>query len=61
MGYLMGKVQLEKLIADFSRIKGDGFSLREFFAEFLDAGFIPISLIRWEMTGLTDEMEVLLR
>jgi len=61
MGYLMGKVQLEKLIADYSRIKDDEFSLRDFFTEFLDAGFIPISLIRWEMTGLTDEIEVLLR
>ncbi|MHC4251790.1 MAG: DUF885 family protein [Planctomycetota bacterium] len=61
MGYLMGKVQLEKLISDYSRIKGDDFSLRDCFTEFLDAGFIPISLIRWEITGLTDEMEVLLR
>lgn len=60
MGYLMGKVQLDKLIADYSRLKGDDFSLREFFTNFLEAGFIPISLIRWEITGLTDEMEDLL-
>jgi len=60
MGYLMGKVQLEKLMADYSRLKGGDFSLRGFFTDFLDAGFIPISLIRWEITGLTDEMEKVL-
>jgi uncharacterized protein (DUF885 family) len=60
MGYLMGKVQLERLMSDYSRMKRDAFSLRDFFTEFLDAGFIPISLIRWEITGLTDEMEKLL-
>ncbi len=60
MGYLMGKVQLEGLIADCSRIRDDDFSLSNFFAEFLASGFIPITLVRWEMTGLTDEMEVLL-
>lgn len=60
MGYLMGKVQLDKLIADYSRVKGKDFSLQDCFAEFLGAGLIPISLIRWEITGLTDEMEKLL-
>jgi len=59
-GYLMGKVQLDKLIADYSRIKGADFSLQDCFTAFLGAGFIPISLIRWEITGLTDEMERLL-
>jgi hypothetical protein len=57
MGYLTGKTQIESLIADYSRVKGDEFSLRGFFDEYLDAGFIPMSLIRWEITGLTDEME----
>ena len=57
MGYMMGKVQLEKLIADYSRLKGADFSLRDFFSEFLGAGFIPITLTRWELTGLTDEMD----
>ena len=59
-GYLMGKVQLDKLIADYSRIKGADFSLQDCFTAFLGAGYIPISLIRWEITGLTDEMERLL-
>lgn len=59
-GYLMGKVQLDKYIADYSRVKGNDFSLQQCFTDFLYAGFIPISLIRWEVTGLTDEMEKLL-
>jgi len=60
MGYLMGKVQLEKMIADYSRLNAKSFSFREFFDAFLGAGMIPMSLIRWEITGLTDEMEKLL-
>ena len=60
MGYLMGKAQLDRLIADCSRSQGDEFSFREFFDQFLSAGFIPFSLIRWELTGQTDEMEKLL-
>lgn len=60
MGYLMGKVQLDKLIADCSRLQGADFSFREFFDQFFSAGFIPMSLIRWEITGETDEMEKLL-
>jgi hypothetical protein len=60
MGYLMGKVQLDKMIADCSRLQGEDFSFRGFFDQFLSAGFIPLSLIRWELTGETDEMEKLL-
>ncbi len=61
MGYLMGKVQLDKLIADCSRLQADQFSFREFFDQFFSAGFIPLSLVRWELTGQTDEMEKLLK
>ena len=59
MGYLMGKVQLEKLLADCSRQLGDKFSLQQFMDEFFASGMIPISLIRWEMTGLEDEIKKL--
>jgi hypothetical protein len=57
MGYLMGKVQLDKLLADCSRLQGKDFSLKQFFDEFFAAGMAPVSLIRWEMTGLVDEIE----
>lgn len=51
IGYYMGKVQLESLFAEVALERGREFSLKQFHDEFLAAGVIPISLIRWEMTG----------
>ncbi len=51
MNYVMGKVQLEKLLSDRALQLGDDFDLGRFHDEFLSAGSIPISLIAWEMTG----------
>jgi len=59
MGYLMGKVRLEQLLADRARQLGRKFDLREFMDEFLAAGMIPMALARWEMTGLDDEIKKL--
>lgn len=59
ISYLMGKIQVEKLIADRRMQLGDQFNIREFFDEFFKAGMIPISLIRWEMTGFDDEIKKL--
>lgn len=56
MGYYLGKVELEKLLADVALAQGDDFDLGAFHDSFLAAGRIPISLIRWEMTG--DDSEV---
>jgi hypothetical protein len=52
--YLIGKIQLEKLISDRAKQLGDEFDLGAFHDELLAAGTIPLSLIRWEMTGLDD-------
>lgn len=38
---------------------GDDFTLKQFMDEFQASGMIPISLIRWEMTGLQDEIREL--
>jgi len=57
--YVVGKVHLEKLIAERASQVGRAFSLRGFFRDFHARGMIPLSLIRWEMTGLDDEMEKL--
>jgi len=59
VGYLIGSVQLQKLIADRGEQLGEEFNLRAFMDEFLAAGMIPVSLIRWEMTGLDDELKKL--
>ena len=35
---------------------GDDFVIRDFVDEFLSSGIIPMSLIRWEMTGNSDDV-----
>jgi hypothetical protein len=59
MTYLAGKVQFEKLLSDRARQLGKDFDLGKFHDEFLAAGSIPITLIRWEMTGQDDEVKKL--
>ena len=57
---VVGKVQFMKLFRDRANQLGDEFNLKVFMDEFLNAGLIPFSLIRWEMTGYDDEMKKLL-
>lgn len=56
ISYQMGKVQIDQLLADRAIQLGDQFNLKDFHDQFLATGMIPISLIRWEMTGLDDEV-----
>ena len=60
IGYYMGKVELEKLMADVAIAEGERFDIKAFHDRFRAAGSIPISLIRWEMTGKDDEVRALL-
>ena len=55
--YITGKYLLEQLLAERSRQLGDAFTLSRYFTELNAAGLIPVSLIRWEMTGKDDEIE----
>jgi uncharacterized protein DUF885 len=55
--YLSGKAQIERLLADQSRRQGESFALRRFMDDLNGAGLIPVSLIRWELTGLDDEVK----
>ena len=55
--YLNGKFEIDQLIAERAQQLGDKFTLKGFFDEFNDAGLIPASLIRWQLTGKTDEVE----
>lgn len=55
-GYQMGKLQMDQLLSDRSHQLKDAFNLREFHDEFLSKGTIPISLIRYEMTGFDDQI-----
>jgi hypothetical protein len=59
--YLSGKLQIEQLLTDRRRQLGSAFTLRRFMDEFDAAGLIPISLIRWELTGeLSDDLRPVL-
>jgi hypothetical protein len=49
--YLVGKMQIEALMARRRAQLGSRFSMRGFMDEFLGAGLIPVSLIAWELTG----------
>lgn len=53
--YLAGKVAFDRLIADKSSQMGDTFRMKDFMDSFFATGVIPMSMIRWEMTGLDDE------
>jgi len=57
--YVVGKVQIDKLMADRSSEMGNDFTLQKFMDEFLGCGMIPVSLSRWQMTGLEDEIKKL--
>jgi uncharacterized protein (DUF885 family) len=49
--YLIGKIQIETLLAERRRQLGDKFQMKQFMDEFMAAGLIPASLLRWELTG----------
>jgi len=53
---LVGKAQIYQLLADRRMQLGDRFDLKAFHDELLATGSIPIALLRWEMTGLDDQM-----
>ena len=55
--YITGKVQIEQLIAERANQLGDEFTLKRFMDEFEAAGVIPVSLVRWQLTGSADEIE----
>ena len=48
-----------KIFRDVAMQQEKDFVLRDFIDDFLEVGMIPMSLTRWELTGLEDEMEQL--
>ena len=49
--YVIGKLEIEKLIAEYARQREGDFILSEFMDDFNGAGAIPVSLVYWELTG----------
>ncbi len=57
--YVTGKYLVEQLVtacAQQREQRGEPFVLREFFDEMNRCGVIPVSLIRWQMTGRPDDV-----
>ena len=54
--YITGKYLIERLLAERSRQLGDDFTLSGFYEEVDALGVIPVSLIRWQLTGKDDEI-----
>jgi hypothetical protein len=60
--YLTGKIEIEKLLAEKKEQLGDAFTMKAFMDDFNSRGFIPASLLRWEMTGKkSPELEKMLK
>jgi hypothetical protein len=60
--YLTGKIEIEKLLADKKEELGDRFTMKAFMDDFNSRGFVPASLLRWEMTGKkSPELETMLK
>jgi hypothetical protein len=60
--YITGKYLLERTMADYAKLneeRGEEFRMRDFFDRLNRIDSIPISLARWEMTGLDDEIRAL--
>ena len=57
--YVTGKYLLENLMKDYADKLGAQFTLRRYFEDVNRAGMIPVSLIRWQLTGQDDEIRAL--
>lgn len=49
--YVIGKMLIDQLIAEYARQREGKFQMKEFMDEFNQTGIIPVSLIHWQMTG----------
>ncbi len=56
IGYQIGKIQIEKFLADARLDQGDAFSLRQFHDFLMRNGNVPIALQRWEYLDHDDEI-----
>ena len=54
--YITGKALLDCLLGDYASQRGNAFVLADFFADVGAAGIIPWPLVRWELTGLDDQL-----
>jgi hypothetical protein len=55
--YQIGKLQILRLLADARRLQGEKFDLRAFHDFVWKNGNVPLSLQRWELIGLRDDVD----
>ncbi len=58
--YLIGKIEVEKLLRDRANQLGPEFTMKRLLDEFNAAGLVPITMIRWQLTGPSPEITALL-
>jgi len=57
--YVTGKYLIEQLLGEMGDESEDGIRLSEFFSRVDEVGLIPVSLIRWQLTGKDDQVREL--
>jgi len=57
IAYEIGKLQIERLLAERRLQLGDKFSLRDFHDYVWSNGNVPLALQRWELAGLDDDVK----
>ena len=57
--YVTGARMLDAVMMERKEQLGDKFTMRGFFEEVNAAGVIPVSLLRWQLTGRDDEIRAL--
>ncbi len=59
ISYQIGKLQIERLLAGARLLQGASFSVRRFHDTLWLNGNVPLSLQRWELLGLDDDVRIL--
>lgn len=57
MTYTIGALQLQALMMDRKRQLGDQFSLKDYHDYLMTTGRLPVSLLRYDLTGYDDEIK----
>jgi len=56
LGYTVGMIEIQKLLADRRHQLGDKFVLKSFHDDVMAAGRMPMSVVRYDLTGMDDEV-----
>lgn len=58
--YVIGKIEIEKLLAEYARERAEDFTLYQFMDDMNSMGIIPVSLINWELNGDDSEIQMMI-